>query len=95
MKLTLRVDFTDGAQATVTSNLWVITQWERKYKTKITQMATGIGAEDLAFIAYEACKISNVVVDAAFDSFIKKVDKVEVIDNEAENPTQEAPSDDF
>jgi len=95
MKLTLRVDFTDGTQATVTSNLWVITQWERKYKTKITQMATGIGAEDLAFIAYEACKISNVVVDAAFDSFIKKVDKVEVIDNEAENPTQEAPSDDF
>ncbi len=95
MKLTLRVDFTDGAQATVTSNLWVITQWERKYKTKITQMATGIGAEDLAFIAYEACKISNVVVDAAFDSFIKKVEKVEVIDNEAENPTQEAPSDDF
>jgi hypothetical protein len=95
MKLTLRVDFTDGAQATVTSNLWVITQWERKYKTKITQMATGIGAEDLAFIAYEACKISNVVVDAAFDSFIKKVDKVEVIENEAENPTQEAPSDDF
>jgi hypothetical protein len=35
------------------------------------------------------------VVDAAFDSFIKKVDKVEVIENEAENPTQEAPSDDF
>lgn len=95
MKLTLRVDFTDGAQATVTSNLWVITQWERKYKTKITQMATGIGAEDLAFIAYEACKISNVVVDAAFDSFIKKVDKVEVIENEAENPTQGEPSDDF
>ena len=38
MKLTLRVDFTDGAQATVTTNLWVITQWERKYKSKITQM---------------------------------------------------------
>jgi len=41
MKLTLRVDFTDGAQATVVTNLWVITQWERKYKSKITQMALG------------------------------------------------------
>jgi hypothetical protein len=92
MKLTLRVDFTDGAQATVVTNLWVITQWERKYKSKITQMATGIGAEDLAFLAYEACKVSNVVVDAAFDSFIKKVDKVEVLDTEAENPTQGEPS---
>jgi hypothetical protein len=92
MKLTLRVDFTDGAQATVVTNLWVITQWERKYKSKTTQMATGIGAEDLAFLAYEACKVSNVVVDAAFDSFIKKVDKVEVLDSETENPTHEAPS---
>lgn len=92
MKLTLRVDFTDGAQATVTTNLWVITQWERKYKSKITQMASGIGAEDLAFLAYEACKVSSVVVDAAFDSFIKKVDKVEVVDTETENPTHEAPS---
>lgn len=92
MKLTLRVDFTDGAQATVTTNLWVVTQWERKYRSKITQMASGIGAEDLAFLAYEACKVSNVVVDAAFDSFIKKVDKVEVVDTETENPTHEAPS---
>jgi hypothetical protein len=92
MKLTLRVDFADGAQATVTTNLWVITQWERKYKSKITQMASGIGAEDLAFLAYEACKVSNVVVDAAFDTFIKKVDKVEVLDTETENPTQGAPS---
>lgn len=92
MKLTLRVDFTDGAQATVTTNLWVITQWERKYKSKITQMATGIGAEDLAFLAYEACKVQNVVVDAAFDSFIKKVDKVDVLDSETENPTQGEPS---
>jgi hypothetical protein len=55
-------------------------------------MASGIGAEDLAFLAYEACKVSNVVVDAAFDTFIKKVDKVEVVDSETENPTQEAPS---
>jgi hypothetical protein len=55
-------------------------------------MATGIGAEDLAFLAYEACKVQNVVVDAAFDSFIKKVDKVEVLDTEAENPTQGEPS---
>jgi hypothetical protein len=86
MKLTLRVDFTDGAQATVVTNLWVITQWERKYKSKITQMATGIGAEDLAFLAYEACKVSNVVVDAAFDSFIKK-------GNPAPTPSRAASSD--
>jgi hypothetical protein len=58
-------------------------------------MASGIGAEDLAFLAYEACKVSNVVVDAAFDTFIKKVDKVEVLDTETENPTQEAPSADY
>jgi hypothetical protein len=92
MKLTLNVEFADGNTAQVETNLWVITQWERKYRSKISQMADGIGAEDLAFLAYEACKVSGVVVDAAFDSFIKKVNKVEVVDQSAENPTQGEPS---
>jgi hypothetical protein len=92
MKLTLSVEFTDGASATVETNLWVITQWERKYKSKISQMAEGIGAEDLAYLAYEGCKVAGVVVPIVFDDFIKKVVKVEVQEQEAENPTQGEPS---
>ena len=92
MKLTLNVVFTDGNTAEVVTNLWCVTQWERKYKSKVSQMATGIGAEDLAYLAYEACKIANVVVPLDFDSFIKKLEKVDVIEQGTENPTVEEPS---
>jgi hypothetical protein len=51
-------------------------------------MATGIGAEDLAYLAYEACKISDVVVPLDFDSFIKKLDRVDVVESPSPNPTQ-------
>lgn len=92
MKLTLNVEFTDGTTAAVETNLWVVTQWERKYRSKISQMADGIGAEDLAFLAFESCKVSGVVVPLVFDDFIKRVNKVEVVDQSAENPTQGEPS---
>jgi len=92
MKLTLSVEFLDGSNAVVETNLWVITQWERKYRSKISNLADGIGAEDLAFLAYEGCKVSGVVVPLVFDDFIKKTAKVEVIDQQTENPTQGEPS---
>lgn len=92
MKLTLEVCFADGSNATVSTNLWCVTQWERKYKAKVSQMATGIGAEDLAYLAYEACKIAQVVVPLSFDDFIKKLDRVEVVENPAPNPIHGEPS---
>ena len=48
MKLTLRVDQGDGPME-VTTNLYTIVAWERKYKTKASNIANGIGMEDLAF----------------------------------------------
>ena len=92
MKLTLSVEFLDGSNAQVETNLWVITQWERKYRSKISNLADGIGAEDLAFLAYEGCKIAGIVVPIVFDDFIKKLSKVEVVDQQTENPTQGEPS---
>ena len=50
-------------------------------------MANGIGMEDLAFMAYECCKISNVPVKPIFDDFIKCIVDLEVVSEETENPT--------
>lgn len=93
MKLQLEVVFFDGTTANVNTNLWVITQWERKYRTKVSAIAEGIGAEDLAFMAWTACQQQGTVVPIVFDDFIKKLDAVNVLDSETENPTQEAPTD--
>lgn len=86
MKLHLRLDLGDGPIELVT-NLMVIILWERKFKRKASDMANGIGMEDIAFMAYECCKNSQIVVSASFDDFIKKIVDLEVVSEETENPT--------
>jgi hypothetical protein len=51
MQLTMQIDLGNGP-AVVKTNLMVIVNWERKYKRKASQLADGIGMEDLAFMAH-------------------------------------------
>ena len=90
MKLTLRVDQGQG-EYEVTTNLYVIVTWERKYKRKASDLASsGIGMEDLAFMAYEATKHAGITVPAMFDDFVKRLTTLEVVEGEPANPTEEA-----
>jgi hypothetical protein len=92
MNLTLRIDLGEGP-FDVTTNLYVMVAYERKFKRKASDMATGIGVEDLLYLAYEACKLHGVVVPVAFDDFVKRAVSIEAIAQDDENPTQEAPTD--
>ena len=93
MQITIRVDLgTDTHE--VSTNLWVVTQWERKFRRKASDLAQGIGVEDLAYLAYEACKVHGITVPPAFDDFIKKLQSIDVVSQEPENPTEAAPTDD-
>lgn len=92
MQLTLKVDAGDGP-FTVTTTLWVITQWERKYRAKASQLAQGIGMEDLAFLAYESAKQNGIVVPVVFDDFLKQVRTLDVIEDDPVVPTNGEPSD--
>jgi hypothetical protein len=49
MKLTLAVDLGDGP-IEVASNLYVIVQYERKYKRKASDMANGVLAMKICFL---------------------------------------------
>ena len=86
MQLTLKVTFDDRVE-TVTTNMMTIVMWERKYKRKASEMAAGIGVEDLAFMAYEASKLNKIVVPAEFDTFVKNLVNIDVLNTEAPNPT--------
>jgi len=85
MQLTIRVDTGDGPQE-VTTNLWVLVAWERKYKAKASQMAQALGMEDLAFMAYEASRQAKMTVPAVFDDYLKKIVSLEVVSN-TDRPT--------
>ena len=90
MQITMKLDTGDGPHI-VTTNLWCAVQWERKYKRKMSDLAQGIGAEDLAYLAWEASKLHGVMVPVVFDDFIKKlVAMPEVVEQEDVNPTQAA-----
>jgi hypothetical protein len=87
MQLNLKVTTNDGDEYTVTTNLFVVVAWERKYKRKASELASGIGVEDLAFMAYESCKQSGITVPAVFDDYVKKLAAIEVVGQEPENPS--------
>ena len=86
MKLKLKVSTAEG-DYTVDTNLFVIVAWERKFKRKASDMANGVGVEDLAFMAYEACKQVNIPVSPSFDEYIKKLTNIEVLEEETVTPT--------
>ena len=88
MKLTLRVDQGDGP-IEVTTNLFTIVAWERRFKTKASNIANGIGMEDLAFMAHQALQQNNIVVPVVLDDFIKKLIVLEVVDTETDTPFAE------
>lgn len=85
MQLTISVDTGEGPQE-VTTNLWVLVAWERKYKAKASQMAQALGMEDLAFMAYEASRQAKMTVPAVFDDYLKKIVSLEVVSN-TDRPT--------
>ena len=69
----------------------MIVTWERKFKRKASDIqSSGIGMEDLAFMAYEASKQSGITIPAMFDDFIKKLVTLEVVESENTNPTEGA-----
>jgi len=86
VKLKIKYTTVGGDEYIVSTNLYVIVLWERKFK----KTATDIKMEDLAFMAYEASKLAGITIPAMFDDFIKKIDEISVVEAEAANPTEEA-----
>jgi hypothetical protein len=88
MKLTLQVTQSDGNTYEVSTSLPVLIAWERKFKRKASELASGnIGLEDMVFWAYESAKRCNIPVPMSLDAFIEKVDSVEVVDTDPVGPT--------
>jgi hypothetical protein len=90
MKITLKVEQTDGLTYQVTTNLFSIVALERKYKIRASDLASGVAMEHLAFLAYEGAKQNSITVPINFDDYIRTLTSVEVVSEDTANPTQEA-----
>ena len=80
MQLRLKATFTDGTTNEVVTNLSTVVAWERKYKRKASEMAQGIGVEDLAFLCYEATRASGTTVPGTLDQFITSLESIDVLE---------------
>jgi hypothetical protein len=93
LRLTLAYRTVDGDSRQVQTNLATLVKWERLYKRKISQIGDGIGAEDLAYFAYEATRQAGIVVPATLDQFIDQLENMpEIVEADDRNPTDPAAS---
>jgi len=81
MKITLEVKTTDGEETTLTALVPDFIIWERHSKRKISDLAGGIGMEDLAFLAYSVLKRTGSNLKP-FDSWINSVENIEPIEED-------------
>jgi len=91
MKISISVDTGQGPQV-VTTTFFNVISWERRSKRRAGDLAQGIGAEDLAFLAYEASKTAGIMVPAVFDDYAKKIVSLDVVGQEDANPSLVAPT---
>ena len=82
MQLRLKATFNDGTVNEVVTNLSTVVAWERKYKRKASEMASGIGVEDLAFLCYEATRASGTTVPGTLDQFIGLLANIDVLETQ-------------
>ena len=93
MRLTLAYRTIDGDSRQVQTNLATLVKWERLYKRKVSQIGDGIGAEDLAYFAYEATRQAGIVVPATLDQFIEQLEEMpQIVEADDRNPTDPAAS---
>ena len=82
MKLQLEITHAGTTQRCETS-LQVLVEWERKYKKRAGDLAAGFALEDLAFTSLK--RAGQTVGD--FESWLQKLDDVQVLGGEDSNPT--------
>jgi hypothetical protein len=79
MKIELNVTTTDGEVTALTAIVPDFVAWERHSKRRISDLAGGIGMEDLAFLAHSVLKRTGVQVKP-FDGWINTVELIELAD---------------
>jgi hypothetical protein len=88
MKLQLEVVH-GGVTMHCETSLVVLVEWERKYKKRAGDLAAGFAIEDLAYFAWASLKRRGENV-GTFDTWLDKLDEVNVVGGDDSNPTDAA-----
>jgi hypothetical protein len=78
----------DGRTIECETSLLVLVEWERKYKRRTGDLAQGFALEDLAYLAWASIKRTEKLPQ--FDTWLEKLQSVDVLGGEDANPTDAA-----
>jgi len=81
MKIELKVTTTEGQVSNLTAIVPDFVAWERHSKKKISDLSSGIGMEDLAFLAHSVLKRTGEQVKP-FDGWINSIELIELADSD-------------
>lgn len=82
MKIKFNITDTNGEEMDVTAIVPDFVAWERHSKRKTSDLATGVGMEDMAYLAHAALKRSGENVKP-FDGWVQNIATIEMLDDEA------------
>jgi hypothetical protein len=91
MRATLKVTYTDNTTASVAAIPKDFIAWERKTKRLTSNLANGVGMEDMAYWAWHALFRSTTVTDP-FDDWLDAVAEIEMEDEPDPKATPNARS---
>ena len=89
MRAGIKITLNDNSIHEAVANVADFIAWERKYKRKASDLANGIGLEDLAYLAWSALKRTGET-GADFDAFVADIAEVEAMDVPAPKATRKA-----
>ena len=90
MKLTIEVSFKTPAaevvKETVTTTIATAAAWERKFKRRASDLQSGIGIDDLMFMAWHRLNaLQREPRD--YDTWLQSVEDFNVVETQNANPT--------
>jgi len=88
VKLTIKATTSKGGTTTehvVETSLATIIKWERQYKRRAGDLASGFALEDLAFMAWASLQVKGL--KDTFEEWIDTLEQLEVLDSVESHPT--------
>lgn len=82
MKLKIKVSWKRAGKlkkTDVTTSLATIVAWERHFRRKASELGSGIGVEDIMFLAWHKLNADGQD-ERSFDDWINDVEDVEIVD---------------
>lgn len=87
---TYRIRLADGTTFDVTTTMAAWCDWEARQNRSALDGVLKI--RDHFWVAWKSCQTRGITVDLEFDTWLKKVDGIEVVADEHIRPTDPAPT---